>query len=84
MLTIAFPKTGIWWIEAHFVLTGPDSVYRNYGGGYIKFTTNNSSYSTAAFAYTNFHNGSGVKWGSCVTTFFFDVTSKTNKFFFKS
>ena len=70
-----FPKTGIWWIEAHFVLTGPDAVYRNYGGGYIKFTTNNLDYTTAGYAYTNFHNGSGVKWGSCVTTFFFDVTS---------
>jgi len=65
-----FPKTGIWFILANFVMQNAHTSGQNYGGGYIQGTTNNSDYYALAFSYANFFQTSA--WGSSSASTFFD------------
>ncbi len=68
-----FPSTGIWKIDYQASFNSTGNV--NYGGAYVKATTDNSNYSRIGYAYTSIDDGSGTWYGSASGTVMFDVTN---------
>ena len=71
-----FPSTGKWRIFYHAVVAKSNAAVR-YIGGQIKYTINNSSYTSFAQAYANLFNDGTSCWGSFNTEAFVDVTDVT-------
>ena len=69
----SFPSTGIWRIDyqAAFYSTNNSS----YSAGYVKATTNNSSYSRLGYNYNSVYVSVGTWYGGTCGNVMFDVTS---------
>ena len=70
-----FPETGIYYIKinANFYDSGANA--HNYSGFYIKYTTDNSNYSTKAFSGSAMDDYSGTTYQFTTCSLTFDVTN---------
>ena len=70
-----FPVTGIWLIQGHFYYWQNGNGSGAYGTGYLKTTTNNSTYAYAASCRTSDYYSA---YGSMTVQYIFDVTDTAN------
>ena len=70
-----FPVTGIWLIQGHFYYWQNGNGSSAYGTGYLKTTTNDSTYAFAASCRTSDYYSA---YGSMTVQYIFDVTDTAN------